>query len=148
MPARAKVLTFEASLDRAGRVSAEECPPLQLPDEWTAEHLVLAALLRCSLTSLRHHAGRAGLDSVGAGSASGRVTRRESDERFAFVEIEVDLDVDIEPAPPPEPLAELLEKAQRDCFIGASLTAQLRYRWRVTGATPVPAQNECPETGS
>ncbi len=133
MPTRVKVLTFEASLDRAGRVSAEDCPPLQLPDEWTAEHLVLAALLRCSLTSLRHHAERVGLDSVGAGTASARVTRRPSDDRFAFVEIEVELDVAIDPAPEGEALADLLAKAQRDCFIGASLTAELRYRWRVNG---------------
>lgn len=78
MAVRAKVLTFEAGIDRGGQVSAEDCPPFQLPEEWTAEHLVLAALLRCTLTSLRYHAQGAGLDAVGAGSASGTITRRES----------------------------------------------------------------------
>jgi uncharacterized OsmC-like protein len=130
---RAKVLNFEASLDRAGRVSAEGCPPLELPDEWAAEHLVLAALLRCSLTSLRYHAARAGLDSVGSGSASGTITKRESDGRYAFVEVNAELDVAIDPAPETVLLADLLAKAERDCFIGASLTAKPRYRWRVNG---------------
>ena len=136
MAVRAKVLSFEAHLDRAGRVSAEECTPLELSDEWTAEHLVLAAFLRCSLTSLRYHAERAGLDSVGSGSAAGTVTKREEDGRYAFVEIEADLEVEIDP--PPDDLDELLAKAERDCFIGASLTAKPRYRWRVNGEERSP----------
>lgn len=133
MAVRAKVLTFEAGIDRGGQVSAEDCPPFQLPEEWTAEHLVLAALLRCTLTSLRYHAQGAGLDAVGAGSASGTITRRESDERYAFVEIETQFDVEIDPALEDGPLAELLAQAERECFIGASLTAKPRYHWRVNG---------------
>ena len=133
MPVRAKTLEFEAQLDRGGRVSAEDCPALELPDEWTAEHLVLAALLRCSLTSLRHHAERAGLDAVGSGTASGAVTKREEDGRYAFVEIETSFDVEIAPAPDANALAELLAKAERDCFIGASLRVKPSYRWRVNG---------------
>ena len=61
---------------------------------WTPEHLVLAALSRCILTSYRHHARRAGLEPVSSAAAHGVVTRREEDGRFAFVEIRVDLDVD------------------------------------------------------
>jgi uncharacterized OsmC-like protein len=133
MAVRAKVLTFEATLDRGGRISAENCPPIQLPEEWTAEHLVLAALLRCTLTSLRYHAERAGLDTVGGGSASGTITKRESDERYAFVEIETRFDVEVDPALEAGQLAELLAKAERDCFIGASLTTKPRYHWRVNG---------------
>ena len=44
---------------------------------------------------------------------------REDDGRFAFVEIEVRLDVELTPAP--ADLEALLAKAERDCFIGASL---------------------------
>jgi uncharacterized OsmC-like protein len=139
MAVRPKVLTFEASLERGGRVSAEDCPPIQLPEEWTAEHLVLAALLRCTLTSLRHHAEGAGLDAVGGGSASGTITQREYDDRYAFVEIDARFDVEIDPAPGDEQLADLLAKAERDCFIGASLTATTRYHWRVNGRDLEPA---------
>jgi hypothetical protein len=45
------------------------------------------------------------------------------------VEIEVDLEVRLSPQPGGSELAELLAKAERDCFIGASLTAKPTYRW-------------------
>jgi uncharacterized OsmC-like protein len=130
---RAKVLEFEASLAPDGSLSAEECRPLRLPEEWTAEHLLLAALLRCSLTSFRYHARRIGADASGGGSARGSITKREEDERYAFIEIDVSLEVDLAPAPPGDELASLLAKAERDCFIGASLTVAPRYTWRVNG---------------
>jgi uncharacterized OsmC-like protein len=132
VPVRAKVLEFAASIDADGRVAAEECRMLELPREWTAEHLLLAALLRCSLTSLRYHAKRIGSTASGGGNARGTITQRETDGRYAFVEIDAELDVTLDPAP--NELAELLTKAERDCFIGASLTAKPSYRWRVNGA--------------
>jgi hypothetical protein len=133
MRVRAKVLEFEASIAKDGRVSAEECPPLQLPREWTAEHLLLAALLRCSLTSLRYHARRIGAELEGGGSARGAITKREEDGRYAFVDVEASLAVDLDPAPADDELAELLAKAERDCFVGASLTVTPRYSWKVNG---------------
>lgn len=133
MSIRAKVLEFEASITSDGRVSAEGCPPLQLGREWTAEHLLLAALLRCSLTSLRYHAKRIGAEARGSGSARGTITKREEDERYAFVEFGVSLEVELAPTPPEDEVAALLAKAERDCFIGASLTVTPRYAWRVNG---------------
>ena len=132
--ARPKRLEFAASLGDDGRVGAgEEC--VELGDEWSAESLVLAGLLRCSLTSLRYHARRAGIGEVRArGDASGVVTKRDSDGRYAFVEVEARLEAEIEPRPAPEALAELLANAERDCFIGASLTVSPTYRWRVNGS--------------
>jgi uncharacterized OsmC-like protein len=128
----AKTFEYAISLDRAGRPAAEGGEPLELPEEWAAEHLLLAALARCTLRSLRYHATRAGLDAIGSASARGTITKREDDGRYAFVEIECELDVEIEPAP--DDLAELLAKAERDCFVGASLTAPPRYQWRVNGS--------------
>lgn len=127
----AKTFEYAISLDRAGRPAAEGGEPLELPGEWAPEHLVLAGLARCTLASLRYHATRAGLDAVGSAAARGTVTRREDDGVYAFVEIECELEVEIEPEP--DDLAELLAKAERDCFVGASLTAKPRYRWRVNG---------------
>ena len=138
MPVRTKVLEFAASIDADGRLSAEDCRSLELPKEWTAEHLLLAALLRCSLTSLRYHARRVGLEASGGGHASGTIKQRESDWRFAFVEIDASLDVTLEPEPADEQLAELLMKAERDCFIGASLSAKPNYEWRIN-ARAVPS---------
>ena len=107
---------------------------LELGAVWKPEHLVLAGLVRCTLESLRFHASRVGVDFVATATATATVTRRDADERYAFVEIAVDLDLDLEPEPDPDDVAELLAKAERDCFVGASLTAKPRYRWRVNGA--------------
>jgi hypothetical protein len=60
------------------------------------------------------------------------VTQRDKDGRYAFVRIKVDLDVALDPAPPN--VRELISKAERDCFVGASLTARPRYHWTVNGA--------------
>jgi organic hydroperoxide reductase OsmC/OhrA len=128
---RAKEFHYAVALDRAGRIDADGDAPLELVDAWTPEHLVLAGLVRCTLTSLRHHARKAGIEVDAAGAASGRVTRREDDGRYAFVEIAVRLDVELRPAAHGEQLTELLAKAERDCFIGASLTVAPSYEWAV-----------------
>jgi organic hydroperoxide reductase OsmC/OhrA len=116
-----------ATSDRGGSVLAHE------DGIWTPEHLLLASLCRCTLTSLRHHAERAGVDVVGRGGATGVVTKRESDGRYAFVRLDVDLSVALEPAPAALDIRELLDKAERDCFVGASLTTAPTYRWTVNG---------------
>jgi uncharacterized OsmC-like protein len=123
--------------DRAARVSADGDAELQLGAEWKPEHLVLAGLVRCTLESLRFHASRVGVDFVASASASATVTRRDADERYAFAEISVEFELELDPQP--DDVAELLAKAERDCFVGASLTAKPTYRWRVNGA-PVGSQ--------
>jgi organic hydroperoxide reductase OsmC/OhrA len=132
MAIKARELRFAVELGAGGELLDENGVALDVPPEWTPEHLLLAALVRCSLASFLYHAERAGL-TVGetSGSARAMVTKRESDERYAFVEVEVELAVAVEPEP--EDLAGLLAKAERDCFIGASLTTMLRYRWTVNG---------------
>ena len=52
------------------------------------------------------------------------------------MEVTVELSVQLEPEPVPDAVAELLEKAERDCFVGASLTAKPSYRWIVNGREP------------
>ena len=95
---------------------------------------MLAGLARCTLASLAYHAARAGIavKSSSAG-ATGRVTKRASDGRYAFVELECRLDVELRPAPDADAQSALLEKAERDCFVGASFVAPTRYAWRVNG---------------
>ena len=108
--------------------------PLPHDEEaWTPEHLLLVALARCTLTSLLFHSRRASLSPEARADARGTVTVREADGRFAFVEIEVDAEVSVDPAPDDASVRALLEKAERDCFVGASLTVTPRYRWKVNG---------------
>jgi organic hydroperoxide reductase OsmC/OhrA len=130
----AKEFRYAIGLDRAGRVTADGRSPLDLDVAWTPEHLLLAGLARCTLQSLRFHAMPAGLDFLASASASGVVTKRQQDGRYAFVEIDVELDLELEPAPPGDEIRALIEKAERDCFVGASLDPPPRYGWRVNGA--------------
>jgi organic hydroperoxide reductase OsmC/OhrA len=118
---------WAARSDRGGAVLAAE------EDEWTPEHLLLAGLARCVLTSFRHHARRAGLDPVTSADAQGIVTRRDEDGRFALVEADLAVDVLLDPAPDAGALRELIQKGERDCFVGASLRITPRYRWTVNG---------------
>ncbi len=129
----AKRFEYAAAVDRAGRVSAEGGVAVELPPEWSPEALVLAGLARCTLASLAYHARRAELDLVASASASGAVTRREADGRYAFVELTCRIEAEVDPAPPGEELRALIAKAERDCFVSASLTIRPRYLWRVNG---------------
>ena len=134
MAVTAKTFEYAAALDRAGRVSADDGDFAVVPTGWKPEHFLLAGLIRCTLESLRYHARRIGIDDlVASASACGRVTRREEDERYAFVEIDCAFDVELESAPPTPELSDLLASAERDCFVGASLTSSPRYRWTVNG---------------
>jgi organic hydroperoxide reductase OsmC/OhrA len=133
MAAGAREFRYTIELAESGTLSTENGASLDPADAWTPEHLLLAALARCSLDSLRHHARRAGSElAAAAGSAGALVTKRESDGRYAVVEAELTLDVRLEPLPDGHALAELLAKAERDCFVGASLAAKPSYTWNVS----------------
>jgi organic hydroperoxide reductase OsmC/OhrA len=132
-PPRAKHFEYAAAVGRDGAIGAEAAAPVQLPPELTPEHLVLAGLGRCAIASLEYHAERAGVAVAAAATASGAVTRRPEDERYAFVKIECALDAQLDPAPGHDALTELLAKAERDCFVAASLRVAPSYRWRING---------------
>ncbi|HEX5582579.1 OsmC family protein [Gaiella sp.] len=135
MSTRARSFEYAVSVDESWDATSDRGgPPLRGADEesWTPEHLVLAGLGRCSLTSLRYHCRRAGIELTSNASVRGTVTRRAEDGRFAFVDIALEADVSFDPKPDDETAADLLAKGERDCFVGASLTAAPTYRWRVS----------------
>ena len=123
---------YRIELQRDGTLTTERGYALDLPRAWTPEHLLLAAVARCSLHALDFHAKRAEIEAGGAGWASGSVDRRP-DGVWAFVDIQCSLDVSLSPPPSQDELGDLLERAERGCFIGSSLTASPRYHWRVNG---------------
>jgi organic hydroperoxide reductase OsmC/OhrA len=131
---RAKVLDYSIELDRRYRVAADGGDAQQLPRDFAPEHLALAGLARCTLASLAYHAERAGISvAMSSAGATGRVTKRAADGRYAFVDLECRLDVELEPPPDGETRRTLLAKAERDCFVGASFVAPTRYVWRING---------------
>ena len=134
MPTRPRVLEFDVTVDRVGDArSALGGSPLPRQVEWWAEHLVLAGLVRCTLASMDYSARRAGLNSIGVGSAHGVVTKREEDGLYAFVDIETTLEVQLAPAPKAPALSDLVSRAEHGCFVSNSLTAKPRHHWIVNG---------------
>jgi len=134
MSTRARSFDYAVEVDEAWDARSERGGTVLAgadEEDWAPEHLVLAGLARCSLTSLRYHCKRAGVGLSSKASVRGTVTKREEDGRFAFVEIEVEADVAFEPKPDDATVRDLLMKGERDCFVGASLTAQPTYDWRV-----------------
>jgi organic hydroperoxide reductase OsmC/OhrA len=134
MVLKPKVLEFEVSVD-GDRTSRSELGGTALirEDEWSPEHLVLAALVRCTLGSMDYSARRAGLGVVGSGRAHGKVTRREADGMYAFVDIESELQIELDPRPAREVVDELVGSAERGCFVSNSLTPSPRHHWTVNG---------------
>ena len=126
MSAQAKVLEYAVELDRGGRFTIPGGSQLVLPEGWSADHLLLAALVRCSIESFAYHARHAAHEVQASGSAQGSVTRSGEDDRYRFVQIDVQL------TPRTSEPDELIAKAERDCFVGASLTVAPEYQWRVS----------------
>ena len=105
------------------------------PAVWTPEHLLLAALSRCTVKSLQHHAGRVDVTVEATANVWGTVTRPDGESRFRLIEARCQLDVRLEPLPENDALVALLERAEHDCFVGASLNAVVTYEWVVNGST-------------
>jgi organic hydroperoxide reductase OsmC/OhrA len=135
MTVQAKEFTYEVRLEDGGVMLADGEGAIDAPEAWKPDHFLVAALLTCTLESLRYHAERAGIEASGRGEGRALVTQRESDKRYAVVEIAVSYEIALEPDPGDEGTAELLFKAEHDCFVGASLTVEPDYRWNVNGRT-------------
>lgn len=130
MATRAKVLEYAVEVDRGGRMTIPGGGQFVPPEGWSADHLLLAALVRCSIDSFGYHARRAGHDVEAAGSAQGTITKSGDDGRYRFVQIAVRIDVQLTPRTT-EP-DDLIAQGERDCFVGASLDLKPRYEWHVS----------------
>jgi organic hydroperoxide reductase OsmC/OhrA len=126
----AKVLEYAVDVDRAGRMTMPGGGQFVPPEGWSADHLLLAALVRCSIDSFTYHARRAGHEVQASGEAQGIVTKHGEDGRYRFKEIDVRIDVQLTPRTN-EP-DDMIAKAERDCFIGASLVLKPEYTWHVS----------------
>ena len=130
MPLQAKTFEYAVEVDRGNRMTIPGGAQIEHAEGWSPDHLLLAALVRCSIDSFTYHARRAGHDVSASGSAHGKITKRDADGRYAFVTIEVAIDAQLEPRS--DDTADLITKAERDCFVGASLTIKPEYTWRVS----------------
>jgi organic hydroperoxide reductase OsmC/OhrA len=126
----AKTFDYDVELDHGGRLTIPGGGQLVPPEGWSADHLLLAALVRCSIDSFVYHAHRAGHEVTASGSAHGTITKRGDDERYRFVSIDVRIDAQLTPRT--TVIDDLIAKAERDCFVGASLTVKPEYEWHVS----------------
>jgi organic hydroperoxide reductase OsmC/OhrA len=126
----AKVLEYAVGLDNAGRMTIPGGGQFVPPEGWSADHLLLAALVRCSIDSFAYHARKAGHEVAASGEAQGKITRSGEDGRYRFVEIDVRIDAQLTPRT--NEVDDLIERAERDCFVGASLTQKPEYQWHVS----------------
>ena len=132
MAVRAKHFEYWINLDEGGNLSADG-QPLDLGEEVSAEHLLLAGLARCSIQSLAYFARLRNVEVKASAYASGTVTRRADDDRYGFTEFECRMEVDFDGKLAADELRTLLESAEWGCFVGASLNPAPSYTWRVNG---------------
>ena len=132
MAIREKQIPYAVTLERDGSIAAEGNEPIRFEEEWTPEHLLLAALARCCVGAFRIHANRHSLELVGSVHASGTIGRRD-DGSWGFLELECRAEIQLLPQPDEEVLHEVIEKAERGCFIGGSLRPEPVYAWTVNG---------------
>ncbi len=127
-----------STLSAGGRPAIAGAPPEEFPhgdpSRWSPEHLYLASIASCTMISFLAHAEHHDLEvrSFRAG-ASGTVTRRAEDGRYAFVEVRLRPEVQMAPGHA-EAARGLTGKAERDCFISASTSADVRTDWSITEA--------------
>jgi organic hydroperoxide reductase OsmC/OhrA len=126
----AKTFEYAVEVDHGGRMTIPGGGQFVPPEGWSADHLLLAALVRCSIDSFAYHARRAGHETAASGSAQGTITKSGDDGRYRFVAITVRIDAQLSPRT--NEVDDLVAKAQRDCFVGASLSLKPEYEWHVS----------------
>jgi organic hydroperoxide reductase OsmC/OhrA len=126
----AKTFEYAVEVDGGGRMTIPGGGQFVPPEGWSADHLLLAALVRCSIDAFAYHARRGGHEVSASGSAHGTITKSGEDNRYRFVSIGVRIDAQLTPRT--NETDDLVAKAQRDCFVGASLTVKPEYEWHVS----------------
>jgi organic hydroperoxide reductase OsmC/OhrA len=146
MAPTAKTFSYEVALewrgDRRSVIAAGDRsvilsgPPADFPlgegERWSPEHLFLGSISSCTMLSYLAHAAHRGVDVTGyTATASGTVTRRAADGRYAFVTVAIEPVITVAPGQVETALA-LTAKAERDCFISASTTAEVTVNWEIS----------------
>lgn len=140
----ARELTYSARLTWQGGRRAEASsdgrpvivltPPSDFPggteSDWSPEHLFLASLQSCTMLSFVAHCAHNGLEMVSYRSAATGSLARNAERRYAFQTVSMVVFVRMAGGHATA-ARDLTEKAQRDCFISASTTADVSTDWRI-----------------
>ena len=125
-----------ATLSSDGPPQILSAPPADFPygeeERWSPERLFLASLASCTMISYLAHAEHRGVEVRGySAEIDGTVMRRVEDGRYAFVHVHQRPTVLVAPGHA-DRARELMGKAERDCFISASTTAEVQNDWEIT----------------
>lgn len=140
----ARIFTYEAELEwrggrraevtSGGRPAIAVMPPPDFPagDEssWSPEHLFLASLQSCTMLSFVTHCAHRGLELVTYRSAVTGSLAQNAHRRYAFQSVAMVVYVRMAGGHAAA-ARELTPKAERDCFISASTTADVTTDWRI-----------------
>ena len=145
MALEARVFRYGAELEwqggRRAEVRAGDRPPLAVvppPDfpsgeeaHWSPEHLFLASIQSCTMLSFVAHCAHNGLEIVSYRStAEGQIARNEDNRRYAFQAVGMVVYARMAGGHA-APARDLTPKAERDCFVSASTTADVTTDWRI-----------------
>ena len=75
MAVTGKTFQYAVELDGGGRLTIPGGGQFVPPEGWSADHLLLAAVVRCSVDSFAYHARRAGHEVAATGSAHGTIMK-------------------------------------------------------------------------
>jgi organic hydroperoxide reductase OsmC/OhrA len=140
----ARTFTYESELEwrggrraevtSGGRPAIAVMPPPDFPagDEssWSPEHLFLASLQSCTMLSFVAHCAHRGLELVTYRSAVTGSLAQNAERRYAFQTVSMVVYVRMAGGHAAA-ARELTPKAERDCFISASTTADVTTDWRI-----------------
>jgi organic hydroperoxide reductase OsmC/OhrA len=140
----ARIFTYDAELEwrggrraevtSGGRPAIAVMPPPEFPagDEssWSPEHLFLASLQSCTMLSFVAHCAHRGLELVTYRSTVTGALAQNAERRYAFQTVSMVVYVRMAGGHAAA-ARELTPKAERDCFISASTTADVTTDWRI-----------------
>ena len=142
--------TYEASahwvLHERGKVKAENIAPaldFSVPPEfggeggyWTPEHLLLAAVASCYVATFRGMAEKSNLEFPSiAVAVQGVIEKLDGGLRFTRITLKPEVTVNREADH--ERASRLLEKAERNCLIARSLSAEFVLEPQILVEAPV-----------
>jgi organic hydroperoxide reductase OsmC/OhrA len=144
MALESRIFTYEAELvwrgGRRGAITAGARPELavQPPPEfpagdesgWSPEHLFLASIQSCTMLSFVAHCAHRGLEIVSYRSTAEGSLSQNAERRYAFQTVSMVVYVRMSGGHAAA-ARELTARAERDCFISASTTADVSTDWRI-----------------
>ena len=139
--------------EKKGQATAGEFPPLEIatPPEfqghegiWTPEHVLVASVNSCLMTTFLAVAEMSKLDFVAFRSqAQGKLEKVEG-QGFQITEVVLRPHITISHERDRERVERVLEKAEKNCFISNSIKAEVRLEptFSVSGVDPRMNANE------